>query len=356
MRYLLISLLMMLGFTVAGNKVFHNDYIDVFRDRPLRCAVKLDGYLTGLNYELLKAFGESHTDSTSILPGDGYGNLLSRLASDSLDILVMPAAEFRDTLGLVRSTLGDTSVAWVMRPGKKAKRELARWYAGYSGTREYSDLVRRFSECYGNPGRWLPSSGLISPYDDLFKTNARLLGWDWRLLAALAWSESKFLIQARSPKGALGIMQMMPLTAGKFGVSNVLDPEENIAAATRYLAFLQNILSRYAETPDILSWLTIAAYNSGGGRALQDLEGKERNSAAKAYTEAVMSQYYIFSGRAVEGGLLGPDGLGGIYPGDKDTGDQEEEHDDQEREEISHQDHGDVDVDGDEGDEIVLRI
>ena len=345
-RYLLASLLLLVVFPVAGNKIFHKNDKYAFRGDLVRCAIKLDGYQAGINYELLKAFSKSHCDSTSIIPGEDIASLLGELSRDSLDILVMPSSEFNDTLGLVNLVLGDTSVTWVMRPGKSANRELFRWYAGYRGTREYSDLVRRFSESYGVNRNWKLSSGTISPYDNLFKLNAKLLGWDWRLLAALAWSESKFMIQAKSPKGALGIMQMMPATAGKFGVTNCLDPEENISAGTRYLVFLQNTLSRYTEDPEILSWLTIAAYNSGGGRALQDLEGRERSSATEAYTEAVLRQYDIFSGRKKEEGLLRPDSLGGIDPGDENTGDQEEEHDDQEREDISHQDHGDVDMDG----------
>ena len=347
LRYLLACILLLVVFPVAGNKIFHKDDKYVFRGDLVRCAIKLDGYRTGFNYELLRSFCESHCDSTSIIPGEDFSSLLGDLSRDSLDILVMPTCEFHDTLGLVSLVLGDTSVAWVMRPGKSANRELFRWYAGYRGTREYSDLVRRFSESYGS-GKWRPSSGVISPYDNIFKTNARLLGWDWRLLAALAWSESKFMIQAKSPMGALGIMQMMPVTAGKFGVTNCLDPEENISAATNYLAFLQKTLSRYAEDPEILSWLTIAAYNSGGGRALQDLEGRERSTATEAYTEAVLRQYDIFSGRKREEGLLRPDSLGGIDPGYEDAGDKEEEHDDQEGEDISHQDHGNVDMDGNE--------
>ena len=348
LRLLFASLLLLFLFPIAGDRIYHKHDKDAFRDRCLRCAIKLDGYPAGFNYELLKTFGQSHSDSTSITIGDNLDSLLSSLVQDSLDILVIPASEFGDTLGLMGIAMEDSTVMGVIKDRKSARRELTRWYVGYRGTREYSDLARRFHECYGVSGRWSPSAGLVSPYDDLFKSNAKLLGWDWRLLAALAWSESKFLIQAKSPKGALGIMQMMPVTADRFGVTNALDPEENIAAGTRYLAFLQKLLFRYAEEPEVLSWLTIAAYNSGGGRALQDLEGRERRSATQAYVETIMRQYNIFAGKSSEIGLLRPDGLGGIDPGDEDAGDQKEEHDDQEGEDISHQDHGNVDMDGDE--------
>ena len=348
LRHFLTSLLLLFLFPTAGNKIYHKQDKEAFKDHTIRCAVKLDGYQTGFNYELLKAFGKNHRDSTSITLGESLDSLINYLVQDSLDIIAIPAEEFTDTLGLTGIALEDSNVVWVMRHRKSANRELVRWYAGYLGSREYSDLSRRFSESYGICEEWQATSGVISPYDEMFKAGAKLLGWDWKLLAALAWSESKFMIQAKSPKGAMGIMQMMPVTANRFGVTNVLDPEENIAAGTRYLAFLQKLLSRYAEEPGILSWLTIAAYNSGGGRALQDIEGRERSSATKAYVEAVMRQYNIFSGKSSETGLLSPDGLGGIDPGNENTGDQEKEHDDQEGEDIGHQNHEDVDMDGDE--------
>jgi len=60
--------------------------------------------------------------------------------------------------------------------------------------------------------------GGISPYDHVFKQYAQEMGWDWRLLAAIAYSESGFDPNATSWMGARGIMQVMPKTARSFGV------------------------------------------------------------------------------------------------------------------------------------------
>lgn len=329
MRHLpriLAALLALVLFPVAGNRISHLKDRDSFRGGTLRCAISLsspdnnlDRFATGFNYELLKAFGKSHSDSISVVTVDGIRNHLDSISLDSLDILVIPASEYKDTEGVASVTLGDTSVTWVLKADKHRSRELVRWFAKFQGSAEYSKMVDRFSL----------KGGMISPYDEAFKANAKTIGWDWRLLAALAWSESKFRIQARSPKGALGIMQMMPVTAYRFGVRDPLDADENIAAGTRYLAFLKDLLSRYTEDPEALTWLTIAAYNSGGGRALQDLEGKERSAATAAYTEAVLNRYIKYGGKPSPD-LLRPDSLGGIDPGDEQTGDQEEEHYDNE--------------------------
>ncbi len=257
-------------------------------DRPLRCVLSLgesSGYLTGFNYELLKSFGESQGSPVSIILGEKGGAYSDSLLLDSLDVVVIAASAFGKSKGTSAVSLGDTSVVWGLRDDIAA--EAVRWFARFKGTGRYKSMENRFFHMG-------PST--ISPYDDLFRKSAGIVGWDWRLLAALAWSESRFLIQARSPKGALGIMQMMPVTADRFGLTDALDPEENITAAARYLAFLKNMLRPYTDDPEALAWLTIAAYNSGGGRALQDLEGRERSSATEAYTEATLNRYDIYRG------------------------------------------------------------
>jgi len=79
--------------------------------------------------------------------------------------------------------------------------------------------------------------GAISPYDHFFKKYAAGINWDWRLLAALAFHESRFDPSNESWSGAEGIMQLMPHTALKFGLNRttVLDPEMNIEAGVQYI-------------------------------------------------------------------------------------------------------------------------
>ena len=53
----------------------------------------------------------------------------------------------------------------------------------------------------------------ISEYDEIIKKGVRRLGWDWRMMAAIVWNESRFNIHAVSSQGARGLMQFMPRTA-----------------------------------------------------------------------------------------------------------------------------------------------
>ena len=111
--------------------------------------------------------------------------------------------------------------------------------------------------------------GAISPYDHYFKKFAVGIHWDWRLLAALAFHESRFDPSNESWSGAEGIMQLMPYTASKFGLdrNTVLDPGMNIEAGVQYIKSLNLIFRRIENTDERIKFI-LAAYNSGPAHVL----------------------------------------------------------------------------------------
>jgi membrane-bound lytic murein transglycosylase F len=110
----------------------------------------------------------------------------------------------------------------------------------------------------------LYTSGAISPYDDLARKYGNQYGIDWRLVLAQMYQESKFDPQAKSWAGAMGLLQVMPQTAAELGVEDPWDPESNIHAGVRYMAWL---LQRFEPTLPMRQRIrfALASYNAGLG-------------------------------------------------------------------------------------------
>ncbi|MEO7391161.1 MAG: lytic transglycosylase domain-containing protein [Ramlibacter sp.] len=119
---------------------------------------------------------------------------------------------------------------------------------------------------------------------------SRAQGIDYELLQALIATESGFDARAVSPKGAVGLMQVMPATAERYGVSSdpktavdkkLADPRTNIRAGTRYLRYLLDLFPGRLE-------LALAAYNAGEG-AVQRAGNKVPNyRETQNYVKTVM--------------------------------------------------------------------
>jgi soluble lytic murein transglycosylase-like protein len=95
-------------------------------------------------------------------------------------------------------------------------------------------------------------------YDGLIAEQARLNDVRPDLVRAVVQVESAYNPYAVSPKGAEGLMQLMPATAHQFGVKNAFNPEENVRAG---VAYLRQLLDKY----DNNEQLALAAYNAGPG-------------------------------------------------------------------------------------------
>ena len=109
-----------------------------------------------------------------------------------------------------------------------------------------------------------PLRGQISPYDDLVRKYADRYGFDWRLVTAQMYQESRFNPKAKSHVGARGLMQLMPRTAKEMGVKNSNDPAHNIKGGIKYMDWLRDRFDSKLPISERL-WFTLAAYNAGAG-------------------------------------------------------------------------------------------
>jgi len=108
--------------------------------------------------------------------------------------------------------------------------------------------------------------GQISSYDKLFKKHAEQHGFDWRLIAAQSYQESRFDPKRKSWAGAQGLMQVMPRTARAhgYGGKDLAKPEVGIAAGVEYLDWVRERFPKDLSVEDRM-WFALAAYNAGAG-------------------------------------------------------------------------------------------
>jgi soluble lytic murein transglycosylase-like protein len=127
------------------------------------------------------------------------------------------------------------------------------------------------------------------PYDQLISEHAKSNGVREDLVRAVVQVESAFNPYARSSKGALGLMQLMPATIRQFGVVNPFNAAENVRAGVLYL---RQLLDRYDNNEE----LALAAYNAGAGSV--DRHGQKIPPYAE--TRHYVSKVTEIAGKAAE--------------------------------------------------------
>lgn len=149
------------------------------------------------------------------------------------------------------------------------------------GQRSGYTVLSRHREFFGSSGMGLQSmaSGNPSKYEDAVRDTARQFALEPSLVKAVIRAESNFDPRATSPKGAMGLMQLMPDTARMHEVRNAYDPAENIHGGVRHLRYL---MDRYRGNLD----LVLSAYNAGT-RPVDAVRGIPRIAETEEYVRRV---------------------------------------------------------------------
>jgi len=182
----------------------------------------------------------------------------------------------------------EQNIAWAVRKeSKKLLNEINKWLTNYKSDKKYVWIYNKYfknsrTKQIINSEYNSVRGGKISVYDDLLKNKSNLVGWDWRLLASLVYTESRFNTTAESWAGAYGLMQLMPVTANRFGVTKESPPEANIIAGIKYLKWLDKYYKKIIPDSTERVKFVLASYNAGAGhvedaRTLAKKNGKNPN-------------------------------------------------------------------------------
>ncbi len=244
--------------------------------------------LINLDKELGGGILIRRVDNDSISTED----LIARVASGEIDYAVCDndLARLNKTyypnLNISLPISFDQRASWAVRKSSPLLAEVAnQWHNNNHTSPAYRASTKRYFEISKRTPQGSILSikdGKISHFDHLFKKYAKDIGWDWRMLASLAFTESNFDTTAVSWAGAKGLMQLMPHTAKAMGVpeGKEQNPEESIKAATKYLGQTARSFSKI-EDPNERIKFVLAAYNGGIGHvfdamALAEKYGKNK--------------------------------------------------------------------------------
>ncbi|HZV55537.1 MAG TPA: membrane-bound lytic murein transglycosylase MltF [Rhodocyclaceae bacterium] len=196
-----------------------------------------------------------------------YHSELAATDSTHFDV----AVNYFPDLVVAQELPGKVAYAWAFRVENDALRAAAEVFI--ADFRHDGRLAKLDDRYFGHLNRINPIGAtqfiedmraLLPRYRKAFQQAQAITGIDWRLLAALAYQESKWDPLATSYTGVRGIMMLTEETADRMAVGNRLDAAESIRAGAKYLAELMNRLPAGVGEPDRL-WLALAAYNLGYG-------------------------------------------------------------------------------------------
>lgn len=254
---------------------------------------------------------EAALDSLHILPVDSLGDVdLIKSVADG-DGIRYAAVDTRlaglferhhPTLDTELRISVPLRYSWMLHKGNQSLTEQISCFFSSSPEEEEEDPDRLLTMESGNYFKGLRSplpsptirQGAISPYDEIFMHEARRLGWHWTYLAAIAFTESRFIPDIVARSGARGLMGVMPATGRAYGVSSdqLLDPLTAVRVAVNCLRDNEKSFSNIRDTHE-RECFTLAAYNAGYGHVLDAMRLARKYSAPDSVWDGGVREYLL---------------------------------------------------------------
>lgn len=246
---------------------------------------RFDARMNELNQQLGGGIEIRRLDADSVAADD----LIDMVADGRIPRAVMSAGLARLHGGYYANVDAGVAVsaeqrhAWAVAPGNKTlATKVDAWAQGQQSREHRAELLTRFyqldkiegSEQFGKID--LTTGCVSAAYDPIFRKWAPTIDWDWRLLAAQAYQESRFNPLARSFAGARGLMQIMPRTGRAYGLKNANSPEQSVQAAVKYLADLDEMFASKIADGNERRKFVLASYNAGQGHIFDAMRLAEK--------------------------------------------------------------------------------
>lgn len=220
-------------------------------------------------------------DSTLSIDSLKKEDLVSMVASHQIDYALIDrelahiSSKYYPQVDMSLEVSFPQRLQWIIhRDNEVLFKAVEEWAAKQTEHRSSKNIYRKYLEV-NKPNEYLLStnyqgektyisSGKISPFDALFREEAIRLGWDWEILASIAYQESNFTPDIIGRSGARGLMGIMPRTGQSFGASaeELLDPQVSVRVSVDCLLAFGKYFNSIDDREQRCK-LTLAAYNAG---------------------------------------------------------------------------------------------
>ena len=247
-------------------------------------------------YDRLRQIEDEICNSINIVVNDTSESeqLIEMVANGTIDYTLSDEniakvnKSYYENIDIQTSLSRPQDLAWGLRKESDSLlQELNLWISKFKKTTEFKSIYDKY---YENPRSvkivqsefYSIKKGKISNYDKEIKKYSKKIRWDWRLLASLIYQESQFHPELQGWSGAFGIMQMMPQTAQKFGITINSSVSEQIHAGVKLKVIIDKILPKEIDNHEERIKFILASYNAGiyhvlDARRLAEKYGKNPN-------------------------------------------------------------------------------
>lgn len=238
-------------------------------------AARLHNLADEIGGEILILESSDTEDTESMIRKVADGEIDYTVADE--DIAKVNAAYYRD-LDVETAISFPQQIAWGIRKNApELKNYINTWLAFMKRKPDFYVIYNKYYQNEKAQLRRVKSDffaaqepGNLSPYDETLRlaVDSLIPHWDWRLVAAQMYQESKFDPRAESWVGAQGLMQLVPETGKIYGTYNLFNPSQNIWAGVKHIKWLEDIYYEKVEDPNERTKLVLASYNAGQGHVL----------------------------------------------------------------------------------------
>lgn len=210
-----------------------------------------------------------HYDAEQLVGMVAEGEIAKAL---SLENVARASMWYHDSLSVGPALTEQLDLAWGVRVSAPALAEdISDWLRKFKKTTRFKRIHRKYvidPREHHSTAQSVKADTYSSKYESIIKSIAVRRPYDWYLVSSIVYQESHFNPNATSWAGAVGLMQLMPETAERFGVVEAADPEQSIRAGYEYLLWLDARLVGLVPDARERVKFVLAAYNVGLGHVM----------------------------------------------------------------------------------------